>query len=308
MDGVLVVDKPAGVTSHDVVAAVRHILGERRIGHTGTLDPLATGVLPLACGRATRLVRFFTASEKDYTAGIRFGVCTDSYDILGRELARSGLTPERGNVERVLESLRGEYLQVPPAYSAKKVGGRRAYELARRDETVTLAPVTVRVTRADLLAFTGASAQVAITCSSGFYVRSFAHALGELVGTGACLESLRRTRSGEFGLDHAVHLERLRQRAEAFAEGWIPLDGLLPSLPPVHLSQEGRGRVSHGQDVNGTHVLADAPATLNATAASGHVEREAGGWVRLLDEHDHLVALATTASPPGSLHPAVVLI
>ena len=204
MNGVLVVDKPEGLTSHDVVAAARRALGETRIGHTGTLDPLATGVLPLVCGRATRLVRFLSASDKDYEATIRFGFTTDSFDITGEETSRTDREPSREAAVAALESLRGEYLQTPPAYSAKKVSGRRAYDLARRDQSVALAPAAVRVARAELVAFTGTHATVALTCSAGFYVRSFAHALGRLVGTGACLEALQRTRSGEFGIDEAV--------------------------------------------------------------------------------------------------------
>jgi tRNA pseudouridine55 synthase len=294
VDGVLVVDKPKGLTSHDVVAEARRRLGQPRIGHTGTLDPLATGVLPLACGRATRLVRFLTASDKEYEAGIRFGVSTDSYDIMGRELTRSGLAPPREAIERALASLRGEYLQVPPAHSAKKVGGRRAYELARQDEEVTLAPVRVHVTRADLLTLANGSATVAITSSAGFYVRSFAHALGELVGTGACVESLRRTRHGEFTLNQAVTVEQLRQGEAAVGDRWIPLDRLLPGLPSVRVSAEGRKRVSHGQELQGAHLLDDAVETADS-------------WVRLLDEQDHLLALAT-ASGARALHPAVVLI
>jgi tRNA pseudouridine55 synthase len=136
VNGVLIVDKPSGMTSHDVVAAARRALREKRIGHTGTLDPLATGVLPLACGIATRLVRFLSASDKEYHATIRFGLTTDTYDIAGVEQTRSGKVPAAADVERALTSLRGEYDQMPPAYSAKKVGGQRAYDLARRNEPV----------------------------------------------------------------------------------------------------------------------------------------------------------------------------
>jgi tRNA pseudouridine55 synthase len=298
MDGVLVVDKPEGLTSHDVVAVVRRSLHERRIGHAGTLDPLATGVLPLACGRATRLVRFFVASDKDYDATIRFGVSTDSYDITGCATARTDRVPTREAVEIALESLRGEYLQVPPAFSAKKVSGERAYVRARRDEQVALAPVPVLVTRAALIEFTGESARVGVTCSAGFYVRSFAHALGDLVGTGACLASLRRTRSGEFTLEQAVDLERVRQSSPAVKERWIPLDRLLPRLPLVRLGAEGRKRVAHGQNVGRSHVVAGGEA----------IEIGLGAWIRLIDGEGQLVALGTTDSTGEFLHPAVVLI
>jgi tRNA pseudouridine55 synthase len=298
VDGVLVVDKPQGLTSHDVVAVARRSLHERRIGHTGTLDPLATGVLPLACGRATRLVRFFVSSDKDYEATVRFGVSTDSYDVTGAETARSGLVPTGPAVTAALESLRGEYMQVPPAFSAKKVAGERAYARARRDEEVILSPVAVRVTRAELLEFSGASARIGVTCSAGFYVRSFAHTLGEIVGTGACLESLRRTRSGEFTIEQAVDFERVQRASTAVAERWIPMERLLPGLPSVHLGAEGRKRVTHGQMLWRSHVLSGEAAMCGRSSA----------WVRLLDEQGQLVALATVAQTGESLHPAVVLI
>lgn len=297
MDGVLVVDKPQGLTSHDVVAVARRSLRERRIGHTGTLDPLATGVLPLACGRATRLVRFLVSSDKEYDATVRFGLATDSYDITGAETARSDRAPTAAAVEAALTGLRGEYKQVPPVFSAKKVGGERAYAKARRDEDVVLTPVPVRVTRADLLEFTGASARIAITCSAGFYVRSFAHALGESVGTGACLESLRRTRSGEFTIDQAVELERV-QRAGDAVTGWIPLNRLLPGLPSARLGAEGRKRVTYGQTVRESHLVSSREAMCG----------NEGTWVRLIDEEGQLVALATVAGNGEFLHPAVVLI
>src|SRR5688572_29978346 len=210
MDGVIVVDKPEGLTSHDVVSAARRLLGEKRIGHTGTLDPLATGVLALVCGRATRLVRFLSACDKEYEATIRFGLTTDTFDITGEETSRTGEAPRREALLQALGELTGEYLQMPPAYSAKKVGGRRAYDFARKAEAVELTAVPVRVSRAELTDFSGIRATVSLTCSAGFYVRSFAHELGIRVNTGACLEALRRTRSGEFHVAEALSLESLQ--------------------------------------------------------------------------------------------------
>jgi tRNA pseudouridine55 synthase len=298
MDGVLVVNKPQGLTSHDVVAVARRSLHERRIGHTGTLDPLATGVLPLACGQATRLVRFFVSSDKEYEATVRFGVATDSYDITGAQTANSGLVPTAAAIEAALEPLRGDYEQVPPAFSAKKIGGERAYAKARRDEAVTLSAVPVSVGRAELLELTGASARIAITCSSGFYVRSFAHSLGERVGTGACLESLRRTRSGEFTIDQAVGLEHVQRVGSAVTEGWLPLERLLPGLPAICLDAEGRKRVSHGRMLERSHVQSGQESMPGGE----------GAWVRLLDQNGQLIALANVAAPGDFLHPAVVLI
>jgi len=295
VDGVLVVDKPEGLTSHDVVAVARRALGETRIGHTGTLDPLATGVLPLACGRATRLVRFLTASDKDYDATIRFGLTTDSYDITGTETSQSGLQPARDAVVAALATLTGDYLQMPPAFSAKRVGGRRAYALARDDRPVELTAVPVTVSRVELLAFSGDSARVALTCSAGFYVRSFAHELGTRLGTGACLDALRRTRSGDFGLEPAVTIEELQRGPEDAAEWMVPLERLLPAFPAVRVTDEGRMRVGHGRVLEEGHLATELPAGP-------------GEWVRVLDPEGLLVAVATRGPQPGSLHPAVVLI
>ena len=300
VDGVLVIDKPRDLTSHDVVAVARRALGERRIGHTGTLDPLATGVLPLACGRATRLVRFLTASDKEYEATIRFGLTTDSYDVTGVETSRSSLSPDRDAVARALVQLSGSYLQTPPAFSAKKIAGRRAYEIARADEVVALTPAPVTVTQAELESLDGTVGRVHITCSAGFYVRTFAHSLGELVGTGACLEALRRTRSGEFTLEQSIGLDKLlEQGGQPPVTALIPLARLLPGFPAVTVTSEGRDRVSHGQEVEGG-------TPFRRSGRQGGVT--AGDWVRLLDNPGHLIAIARPGSRPGFLHPAVVLI
>ena len=292
MDGVLVIDKPRGLTSHDVVAAARRALGEKRIGHTGTLDPLATGILPLAVGRATRLVRFLTASDKDYDATIRFGVTTDSYDVTGTETSRTDLEPSRDALLAAIQALTGDYLQPPPPFSAKKIEGRRAYRLARLGRPVALTPVPVRLPRADLLEFAEGRARVALTCSAGFYVRSFAHALGKLAGTGACLEALRRTRSGEFGLDVAIPMERLQVVSDT-AASLVALEALLARFPAVTLTDSGRAHVSHGRELSPKDYT-DGPVD--------------SAWVRLFDGTGALVALATPGHTRGSLHPSVVLV
>ena len=310
MDGVIVVDKPEGLTSHDVVSAARRLLGEKRIGHTGTLDPLATGVLPLVCGRATRLVRFLSASDKEYEATIRFGLTTDTYDITGEETSRTGAAPGREALLKALDALTGEYLQMPPAHSAKKVGGRRAYDFARKAETVELTAVPVRVSGVVLKTCEGESATVSLTCSAGFYVRAFAHSLGEIVGTGACLAALRRTRSGEFGLEGAVSLDELSRddsHEQQLASWLIPLEQLLPGLPARRLTGEGLIRVSHGRLVEAADLLTPGPQDpAYAFRRAGPVDPPE--WVRLLDPGGALVALATPGVAPGSLHPSVVLI
>ena len=297
MDGVLVIDKPQGVTSHDVVAVARRCLGEKRIGHTGTLDPLATGVLPLACGRATRLVRFLSATDKDYDAVIRFGLTTDSYDITGAETSRSGHTPPAEAIEAALGSLRGTYDQMPPAFSAKRVGGTRAYELARRDDPVQLTAVPVTVSRAQLVSLTADEAVVSLTVSAGFYVRTFAHVLGELTGTGACLAGLRRTRSGDFAVASAVRLDDLTERSAEAKARLLPLERLLPALPAAHLTDEGGRRVSHGQAIEPRHLQPGRTAVLPVAP-----------WVRLVGADGRLLAIGTGTAGVPSLHPAVVLI
>jgi len=297
VDGVLVIDKPRGITSHDVVSAVRRLLREPRVGHAGTLDPLATGVLVLVCGRATRLVRFFSASHKSYEATIVFGVTTDSYDVTGTETSRSAARPSREAVEGAVASLSGEYLQEPPAFSAKKVAGARAYALARQQKPVALAAVPVQVTEASVRAFDGERATVTLTCSAGFYVRSFAHALGQRVGCGAALETLRRTRSGEFTLEVAVPLDRLSDASDAAALV-TPLDRVLRAFPGVQLSDEGLNRVRHGR------VLALEDGT---PVPPGGAADEGAGWVRLLTQEGRLVAMAERRSG-SALHPSIVLI
>ena len=306
MDGVLVIDKPEGLTSHDVVVAARRLFGEKRIGHTGTLDPLATGVLPLACGRATRLVRFLSAAEKEYEATVLFGVTTDTLDVTGEEISRSGRAPSRETLAAALRSFEGEQLQMPPAYSAKKVAGRRAYELARRDEPVALDPVRVRVSRIELLEDGNDRCRIRLTCSAGFYVRALVRDLGERCDTGATLEALRRTRSGDFTLDEAIDLDALgpvRDRTNpesrvpnpGMETALIPMERLLPGFPAVTVTAEGLTRVSHGQHVRPVDLTGDAPVG-------------AAGWVRLLDSSGALVGLGTPQRLSGFLHPEVVLI
>ena len=298
MNGVLVVDKPAGITSHDVVAVARRALGERGIGHTGTLDPMATGVLPLAIGKATRLVRFLTASDKDYDAVIRFGRATDTYDATGTTTLESPQRPTRTALEIGLLALTGTYDQMPPPYSAKKVGGRRAYAMARRDEPVELKPAPVTVPRAVLTSVDDDTASVSITCSSGFYVRSFAHELGRRLGCGACLDALRRTRSGEFGLSRAVTMDELTApgASDVLASRIVECSELLPDYPAVQLTDQGLAYVSNGRDLGPAQLSGRVPA--DATAA----------WVRVMDARGTLVALATPDAASGTLHPSIVLL
>jgi tRNA pseudouridine55 synthase len=305
MDGVLVVDKPAGPTSHDVVVRVRRALGERRIGHTGTLDPLATGVLPLVVGRATRLAQLLTATPKTYDAVIRLGRETDTYDVTGTEVRdwrprRSAAEITREELERALERFRGTFWQQPPPFSAKKVGGRRAYSLARRRRPVVLSPVPVTVEALDLVGYDPPDrVRVRLVSSAGFYARAFAHDLGAVLGCGGCLEALRREKSGGFGLDIAVPLDVVEQEGPAAAARLVPLGALLPDLPGVVLTERGVARARHGHAVTPTEF---APSL----AASSAVDRRVAPRVRLLDRHGRLVAVAEVG-PGGVLHPRIVV-
>ncbi len=299
-DGVLVVDKPSGPTSHDVVAVARRAAGARKVGHTGTLDPLASGVLPLVIGRATRLAQFFTSAEKVYEAEIELGTTTTTYDRAGAEVEQTGRRRAAGltasEIDRALDRFRGDHLQQPPPYSAKKVGGDRAYDLARRNVEVNLKPVAVTVSALERLAWEGVRLRVRIACSAGFYVRAFAHALGEQLGTGAHLAALRRTRSGEFTLSEAVSLDLVDRDPRAAAQRLIPLDGLLRWLPAVTLTPPGAALAARGGFLSPAHL-------------TGPGQVPASGRVRLLHPDGHLVAIGEPRLVGASrlLHPGVVL-
>lgn len=296
-DGVLVVDKPQGPTSHDVVTLARRALGVSRIGHTGTLDPMATGVLPLVIGRATRLAQFLTASDKDYEATVAFGRATNTYDAMGTVVTTAAERPSRSQVERALGAFRGTFAQTPPAFSAKNIDGERSYEIARKakDGVVVLPKaVTVTVRELDLVSFEGETAVLHMRVTAGFYVRSLAHDLGAALGMGAVLVGLRRTRSGEFGLDAAVPLaEVLKADREALAARLLPFSALLPELPAVTL----RGPEQVVRIKNGVEI---APGDLVAPLGP------LSDLVRVMGADGTLVALAKPAKTPGFLHASIV--
>ncbi|MDH4065290.1 MAG: tRNA pseudouridine(55) synthase TruB [Acidobacteriota bacterium] len=290
--GVLVLDKPRGPTSHDMVAVARRALGEKRAGHCGTLDPMATGVLVLAIGQATRLVRFLSADEKHYEAAIRFGRVTATYDATGAVLSESGRRPTRDAVATALAEVRGTFLQTPPPYSAKQVGGERAYALARRSgEGPVLEPVPVTLHEVTVTAFDGDVVWLWLRVSAGFYIRSLAHDLGQRLGMGASLEGLRRTRSGEFGIEDALTVDALATtEREALASRLIPMERLLTAVPAVTLTAESAAKARRGMDVPTPPAWPHCPALA-----------------RLLDERDRLLAIAKPGARAGFLHPFVVL-
>jgi len=253
IDGLLLVDKPAGVSSHDVVGAARRAFGERRIGHAGTLDPFATGLLVLLTGRATRLLPHLPGEPKVYEARIRFGTETDTEDHLGA-VTREAPLPTRAAVLESLPTVVGVFKQVPPAYSAKRVGGKRAYALARAGEAVELAPVAIQVHRWEILSLLRTDdglvreAEVRVTCGGGTYVRALARDVARAAGSAAHLAALRRVASGPFRVEHAASLEDLRERRVALR----PAVDALPGFPRQPLSDDQIGCVVRGIDITAT--------------------------------------------------------
>jgi tRNA pseudouridine55 synthase len=252
-DGALVIDKPQGKTSHDVVDAVRHLAGMRQIGHLGTLDPLATGVLVLLLGRATRLVQFYSGRRKRYTAAFRFGFATDSYDSDGEAQGPDTPVPlDAAVLEKFASEKIGRFTQMPPAFSAKKIRGRPAYELARKKEPVELKAVEVELYEYRLTGVEGNLARFVIECSSGTYIRSLAHEMGQQAGGGAHLAEIKRTAVGEFSIEQASKLEELAeaQKAGKFPSYLIAMEHLLPNFPRIDVLPVIEKRVRHGSKFN----------------------------------------------------------
>ena len=286
-------DKPEGCTSHDVVSRVRRITDVKRVGHLGTLDPVATGVLPLLIGRATRLSQFYTRSDKVYEAIVRFGFATDTYDRTGAPTtAVSDPLIDRQELERHLECFRGEIEQTPPPVSAKKIDGVRAYKLARKQIAVELSPVRVRVYSLDLLDLRGREASLRAHCSGGTYMRSIAHDLGVALGTGAHLHSLRRIASGEFTIEQAHSLAAIEElaSAERLMEILIPAAKALPAFPTVYVEPVVIGQIRHGQN------FPVSPFRVQAGSR----------YVKAVSHEGELVAIGE-ARLPNLYHPIVVL-
>jgi tRNA pseudouridine55 synthase len=294
LDGIIVVDKSEGWTSHDVVNKMRRLANTKKIGHLGTLDPIATGVLPLVIGRATRLAQFYSRRDKIYEAVIRFGFSTDTYDRAGvatsAEAAPPLLTAE--TIEPFLERFRGKLLQTPPPVSAKKVAGRPAYELARKKISVELAPVEVEVYELTLLGIDGADIRVRAHCSAGTYLRGIAHDLGLQLGSGAHLFQLRRVQSGEFTLERARSLEKLEELAAdgRLAEALIPAAQLLPEFPSEYVDATTEAQIRQGRDFQ----------------VSPFRVQKGARYVKALSHAGELVAMGEIKLP-NLYHPIVVL-
>lgn len=295
MTGVLLIDKPVGPTSHDVVARMRQVTRERTVGHAGTLDPRATGLLVVLMGKATRLAPLLGGHDKTYEAVLRLGWSTTTDDAAGERLdAPAGPLPSDGELQEALANFNGTFEQMPPQHSAKKVDGYKAYELARRDQAVNLKTATVTVHSLDFIGREGDLVRLTMDVGAGFYVRSLARDVGERLGCGAHLHSLRRTRSGSFTVESATTLDDADQLGPLLEPRLISLADALPDLPAVRLSEGGLVRVRHGNPVGPQFVEGSwAPAGAGVTK------------IRLLDGAGTLVALADLRG--GQLHPSVVL-
>ena len=293
MDGVIVIDKPAGWTSHDVVGKVRRIAQTKRVGHMGTLDPIATGVLPLVINRATRLAQFYTRSDKIYEGVVRFGWATTSYDRAGDpEGPKTEVALDAEGLEPLLERFRGEFLQTPPQVSAKKIDGRRAYELARKAVAVELEPVKVHVYELTILSISGADVVLRAHCSGGTYMRSIAHDLGQLMGCGAHLHELRRVASGEFEIAHARTIAQLESLAadDRLIDALVPAAQMMPGFPNVFVDDLTATQIRHGRNF----------------PASPFRSQPASRYVKAVTRQGELVAIGE-AVLPNLYHPAVVL-
>ena len=228
LNGIILVDKPGDWTSHDVVGKLRGILHERRIGHSGTLDPMATGLLVVFVGRATRAVEFAEADSKEYIAGLRLGVSTDTQDITGNTLKSSNSLPSRAELEQALGAFKGEISQIPPMYSAIKVGGKKLYELARRGESVERKPRRVTIDKLDIIGENDGDYILDVVCSKGTYIRTLCNDIGDSLGCGGCMAALRRTEASNFRIDEAVTLEDVAREGEALLR---PTDSLFRQYP-----------------------------------------------------------------------------
>lgn len=306
VNGALVVDKPTGKTSHDVVEAVRRLVGFRQIGHIGTLDPLATGVLVLLLGRATRLARFYSGRRKRYDCTVRFGFATDTYDSDG-EPQGNDLAPslDRRAIEQFAEKLTGRIEQTPPAFSAKKIHGRPAHELARKKKTVELKPLSVDVYEFRLIDIDRSFARFTIECGAGAYIRSLAHELGRLEGSGAHLSQIKRTAVGEFILDQAIALNELADvvKAGRLAGHIVPMENLLAEIPRVTVLPFVEKRIFHGAKFNVT-IAQIQPGREAATSALESGEPHCAR-LRVFNAQEQLVAIAE-AVVPRTYQPLVV--
>ena len=267
-NGILIVDKPEGWTSQDVAAKLRGVFHEKRVGHGGTLDPMATGVLPIFVGRATRGVEFFESAEKEYIAGIRLGTVTNTQDTTGEVLETNKVLVSREQLLAVLRQFTGQIEQIPPMYSAIKIGGQKLYELARKGKEVSRPPRPVTIHELELLEGEGCDYLLRVRCSKGTYVRTLCHDIGRKLGCGACMSSLRRTKAGSFTLSQAITMPQLLDFAKENDPQALlmPVDALFSQYPPLIVELWQAERLRHGAQVKDWHF---APGTYRVYSVTG---------------------------------------
>jgi tRNA pseudouridine55 synthase len=292
MNGVVLIDKPPAWTSHDVVNRWRKLAGAKRAGHLGTLDPMATGLLVLVTGRATRLAQFYVKAEKAYLAEITIGIVSDTYDAEGQVVAVTNDLPADAVITEALHQFTGRFWQTPPPVSAKKIGGVAAYKLARQRMPVELKPVEVEVKLLEVRSIAQGKISTLIRCSSGTYIRSIAHDLGQRLGCGALLSALRRVQAGEFSLDQARTMEELRELAasDRLAEVVIPPAALLGDMPAAYFDSAGEARIRSGNDFRTSPFVVPPGAPL----------------VKALSHSGDLIAIGELKIP-NLYHPGTVL-
>jgi tRNA pseudouridine55 synthase len=300
MDGLLVIDKPVGITSHDVVNRVRRVLGTRRVGHTGTLDPFATGVMVILVGRATRLAQFLDKDEKEYEAAIRFGFETDTGDATGSRKSEVGMRNEEiasklaaVDSHDILSRFRGQIEQVPPMYSAKKVDGKKLYESARKGIEIERMPVAVTIKELELLGPIPHQAdefRIRVVCSAGTYIRTLAEDMGRSVGAGAHLTELRRTRSGRFSLSQSLTLDQLSEMDEP-SSALLPMERAVEHLPEFALAPDRLERTRQGSSTRAVDSMFTDGQILRMASAEGE-----------------LIAIGVYSAEEGSVKPNVVLV
>lgn len=293
LNGLVRIDKPAGCTSHDIVNRWRRLSSVKRVGHLGTLDPMATGLLLLLSGSATRLAPFYSQAEKTYVAKIKFGAVSDTYDAEGvvRETGSAGPS-DWSTLDNALDRFRGKFLQMPPAVSAKKVRGTPAYKLARKDIQFELKPVEVGVESLELRSLEPGFAEVLVRCSAGTYIRSIAHDLGQALGCGALLSELRRVQIGGFRVEDSMTIEQLEELARAgqLSDAVRKTSLLLPDLPAEHYPDETVVQIRQGRDFHASPFVIPAGAPL----------------IKALDCSGELIAIAEMTIP-NIYHPKIVL-
>jgi tRNA pseudouridine55 synthase len=283
MNGIIIVDKPEGWTSHDVVAKLRWVLKEKRIGHGGTLDPMATGVLPLFVGRATRAVEFMESADKEYIAGVRFGIITDTQDTTGQVLEEHKADIEENDIVQALSGFLGESQQLPPLYSAVKVQGKKLYEYARKGREVERSPRSIKITEIEPLGYNDGKDEYRfrIVCSKGTYIRTICHDLGQRLGCGAAMSSLRRTRAGRYDISMAAGLDKIIEAAESGGiDKYLRMtDSLFDIYPELTVSEEEERRIKNGADI----------AIRNVDNGKYRVYGENSGFIAFSEAQDNVL-------------------